>query len=309
MWRMNVLVAGSGAVGLYYGGRLAAAGHDVVFWARGENLAALRAHGLTVTSPRGDVRLPRVTTAEGAAEAARQGPYDLVLVTLKNFDSGAVLVPELRAALAPGATVLSLQNGVESAALLTAYFGPAAAAGIAFIGSERTAPGQVAHTAAGHIVIGEPAGGASARLDVLAEAFRRAGVDARASTDIRLEQWRKLLWNAAFNGPTALARCQAHELLATPAGEATARAILREVLAVAQALGIALEDRAVEDTLRLTRESGPVRTSMLVDAERGRTLEYEAIYGPPVREGLRLGVATPVLTAVYAMLAQLSRPR
>jgi 2-dehydropantoate 2-reductase len=306
---MRTLIAGSGAVGLYYGARLAAAGNGVVFWARGENLGALRERGLTVRSIRGDVTLAHPALAADAAEAAAQGPFDLVLVTVKGYDTGAVCRPELRGALAPGATVLTLQNGVESAAPLAAYFGARAAAGIAFIGSERTAPGVVAHTAAGHVVIGEPGGGESERMRALAARLAGAQIDVRVAADIRLAQWRKLLWNVAFNGPTALGRCYALDLLATPEGEATVRALLRETVAVARALGVGLDAGDADETLRLTRDSGPVRTSMLVDAERGRPLEYEAIYGPPLREAKRLGIEAPVLTAVYALLAALAGPR
>ena len=305
---MRVLVAGSGALGLYYGARMAAAGHAVVFWARGENLAALRSAGLQVRSPRGDVHLAAPATAADAAEAAAQGPYDLVLVLVKGYDNATVCRPELRAALAPGGTVLTLQNGVDSARPLAAYFGDRVLAGIAFIGAERTAGGRVEHTAAGHIVVGEPAGGASGRSEQIAAAFAAAGVTAKASAHIGQEQWRKLLWNAAFNGPTALARCYAHEFLAQPEGLAMARTLMLEIVAVAQALGVALDARAVDETLELTRTAGPVRTSMLVDVERGRPLEYEAIYGPPLREGRRLGVPTPVITALYAMLQARSAP-
>lgn len=303
----RILVAGAGALGLYYGGRLAQAGHPVAFWARGANLAKLRAGGLTVRSRAGDFRLPAPVTVDSAAAAAAAGPFDLILVTTKGYHGGADFYASLAPALAGSGVALTLQNGVESAKPLSAVFGRRVLAGVAFIGAERTAPGTVEHTAAGHVVLGEPEGGMSERAQAVASLLQGAGIQAAASRDIRVDQWRKLVWNAPFNGITALTRVYAHETLAVPEGRALVEAAMREVAAVAGAAGVALEPTVVADTLRLTETAGPVRTSMLVDLEHGRPLEIEALYGPPIREGERLGVPTPVLRSLAALLAVAQR--
>lgn len=299
----QILVVGSGALGLYYGGRLAQAGHRVIFWARGANLARLREAGLSVRSRAGDFALPAPPTAGSRDAAAAAGPYDLILITTKGYHGDAAFFAPLAPALGPAGVALTLQNGVESAAPLTAAFGDRVLAGVAFIGAERIAPGTVEHTAAGHIVLGEPGGGLSTRAAAVAALFQAAGVTATASRDIRVDQWRKLVWNAPFNGMTALTRAFAHETLAVPEGRALAEAAMREVAAVAGGLGIALESTVVADTLSLTETAGPVRTSMLVDLEHGRPLEIDALYGPPIRAGERLGIATPVLRSLAALLA------
>lgn len=303
----KILVAGAGALGLYYGGRLARAGHPVAFWARGANLARLGAAGLTVRSTAGDFHLPVPLTVDSAEAAAAAGPYDLILVTTKGYHGNPDFYASLAPALAESGVALTLQNGVESAKPLVAALGRRVLAGVAFIGAERTAPGMVNHTAAGHVVLGEPGGGSSKRAQAVAALLQGAGIKATASQDIRVDQWRKLVWNAPFNGITALTRVYAHETLAVPAGRALVEAAMREVAAVAGALGVALEPTVVADTLRLTETAGPVRTSMLVDLEHGRALEIEALYGPPIREGERLGVATPVLRSLAALLALAER--
>jgi 2-dehydropantoate 2-reductase len=314
MATIRVLIAGAGALGLYYGGRLAAAGQDVVFLARGENLAALRAHGLRAASIRGDFSSP--VNAVGSVEAAAaHGAYDLILVTLKSYQTTPEFLRTLLPAVGSATRILTLQNGVESARPLEAIFGAGRViAGIAFIGAERVAPGIVAHTAAGHVVIGQPgepngdaeATGWAARL---AAVFQAAGIDIKVSEDIRGEQWRKLVWNAPFNGMTALTGSFAHDILTIPDGRAMVEAAMHEVIYVARAQGIALPLGTAEETMALTLVAGPVRTSMLVDRELGRPLEHDALYGPPIRIGKELGVATPTLQHIHTLLQILDATR
>ena len=303
MDRLRILVLGAGAIGLYYGGRLQQAGHDVVFQARGANLLGLRERGLHARSIDGDFSLYSVDVVGDSVEAAESGPYDLVLITLKSYQTTPELLSPLSGALATGGLVVTLQNGVESTVPLRGSFLPSAVIpGIAFIGARRIGAGRVSHAAAGRIVVGEEGAGCSRRVTRLADMFRAAGIAAEASEDMRLEQWRKLVWNAPFNGMTALTGVYAHELLTDPSTRETVRAAMEEVVAVGRGLGIALADSDVEATLAFTREAGPVRTSMLVDRELGRPLEVEALYGPPVREGQRLGIPTPILSTLQALL-------
>lgn len=273
-----------------------------MFWARGANLDRLRSQGLSVRSRAGDFAVPAPDTVATGPAAAAAGPYDLMLVATKAYHGGTEFFLPLAPALDPAGVVLTLQNGVESAKPLVPAFGDRVLAGIAFIGAERTAPGTVDHTAAGHVVLGEPGGGLSDRAVATAAVLQAAGIDATASRDVRVDQWRKLVWNAPFNGMTALTRAFAHETLEEPECRALVEQAMREVAGVAAALGVALEPTVVADTIKLTQTAGPVRTSMLVDLEQGRLLEIDALYGPPVREGERLGVPTPVLRTLAALL-------
>lgn len=300
---MRILIAGSGAVGGYFGARLAAAGHDVVFLARGRNLAALRAHGLRVESIDGDLHLPRVTATDALAGAA---PVDLAIVTVKSYDTAATA-----AVIAPVVTaetiVLSLQNGVENESVLAAALGlPPLLGAMTQIGAELVAPGVVRHVAEGTIFFGEPTGHESARTRALGALFAAAGVRHRCSSQILLMLWDKLSWNAAFNAVGALTRTTAGEAARVPATARLLREAMLEVVAVARAQGILLDPaRADAWVAHAAEHLGTLRTSMLQDVERGGRLEYDAINGAVVRFGEAVGVPTPIHRTFVALLTAL----
>lgn len=196
---MKILIMGTGAVGSFYGGKLARAGHKVIFVARGENLSALRQKGLSLQSIQGDFHLDHVDATDQPASA---GVCDLVLVCVKSYDSMQA-AQLLRPVVGPETVILSLQNGVENEDLFAHIFGtPHVMGGMAYIGAELTKPGVVIHSAAGHIVFGELSGERTARAERLQQLFLAAGISAQLSTNIMTVLWDKLVWNTAFNAIT-----------------------------------------------------------------------------------------------------------
>lgn len=298
---MRVLIAGTGAVGAFFGAYLARAGHDVVFLARGANLAALRSAGLTVESIDGDFHLSRIT-AEERVDGAH--PFELVLVTVKSYDTAAI-ARQIAPAVREDTVVLSLQNGVENESLLAAALDlPPLIGAMTEIGAELIAPGVVRHAAEGTIVFGEMNGHESPRGRNLAAVFTEAGIRHRLTREITVALWGKLMWNAGHNGVTALTRTTAAAAARIPATADVMRAAMHEVVAVARAQGILLDPARVATTLAFSRDHlHALRTSMLQDLERGRRLEYDAINGAVVRFGDAVGVPTPVNRTLTGLLA------
>jgi 2-dehydropantoate 2-reductase len=300
---VRILIAGTGAVGGFYGALLARAGNDVVFLARGANLAALRRDGLRVESIDGDLRIAHPHAVDALAG---ESPVGLALMTAKSFDTARVA--RLMAPVVTDETiVLSLQNGVENESVLAATLGlPPLLGAMTHVGAELIAPGVVRHGAEGTIFFGEMTGRESARTRTLAALFAASGVRFHLSRHIVVRLWDKLAWNAAHNAVTALARTTAGAAARLPATAAVLRGAMLEVIAVARAQGIGLDPASVEPTLAFCREHlGALRTSMLQDVERGGRLEHEALNGAVVRFGETVGIPTPVHRTLYGLLAAL----
>lgn len=301
---MKILVMGTGAVGSFYGGRLAYVGHDVTFVARGENLHALRQNGLTVKSIRGAFRLASVRATD---QPERGGTYDLVLVCVKSYDTEEA-ARLIRPAVGPDTIALSLQNGVENEELLAREVGPAQVmGGMVYIGAELVRPGVVTHSAAGHIVFGERDGQRTPRAERLERMLRDAGIQAQLSPHITAVLWDKLVWNAALNALTTLTRSTVGEVLAHPLTRALVRHTMLEVIAVAQAQGLDVKESRADEHIAGS-EQPPLSTfvtSMSQDLARGKRLEYDALNGAVVRYGERLGVPVPINQTLYGLLARL----
>lgn len=295
----RILVVGAGAVGAYYGARLAQLGRDVCFVARGAHLDAMRTVGLRLVSIDGDLHLPKVA----AAETAAREPVDLVLIAVKSWQTEEAL-NAAAPAIGPETLVWSLQNGIDNEDRIAARVGPdRTVGGVAFIGAERTAPGLITHTAAGQATLGAWTPDRERLLRrFVAENAQPPLLRLEWSDDIRSTLWHKLMWNAAFNTTTALAGVTARQILADPAGEGLVRAAMAEVRQVAEAAGARLPADAEDAYITRTAGGGEVRTSMLVDREHGRRLEHEAISGALVRRAAELGIEVPVQRALYAML-------
>jgi len=302
---MRILVHGAGAVGGYFGALLARGGHEVWLVARGANLAALNADGLTV---RLDGETLRVRPTGAVADPAEARCADLVLVCVKSYDTPAA-GRALRPVVGPDTIVLSLQNGVENEELLADALGvgPLMVA-LTRIGVELVAPATIAYSGRGTIVFGEPDGRETARASHAAAAFAAAGVPHELRRDVLVAAWEKLAWNAGFNAVTALTRTTVAEVLGQPGTRDLVVAAMEEVDAVATARGIPVRRRrtaaVVEDSVRGLPD---FLTSMLQDVLRGRRLEHDAINGAVVRAGARAGVPVPVNRALLALLGGLDR--
>ncbi len=304
---MRILIAGTGGVGGFFGAGLARAGYDVVFLARGANLAALQSAGLTVESVDGDFHLSRITAVDRVDGLE---PFGLVLVTVKSYDTAAV-ARQIAPVVREDAVVLSLQNGVENESLLAAELDlPPLMGAMTEIGAELTAPGAVRHVAEGTIFFGEMTGHESPRGRNLATLLTGAGIRHRMTRDIQAALWGKLMWNAAHNAVTAITHTTAGQAANLDATADVLRAAMHEVVAVARAQGILVDPARVETTLAFSREHlGTLRTSMLQDLERGRRLEHDAINGAVIRFGEAVGVPTPVNRTLYGLLAALDPGR
>jgi 2-dehydropantoate 2-reductase len=302
---MRICVFGSGAVGAYFGGRLAESGQEVAFVARGEALHALRERGLRVSSPEGALTLLPVHASDNVADLA---PADAILLAVKAWqvsDAARAIAP----ALGPDTFVVPLQNGVEAPGQLAALLGRERVLGglcriIAWVES----PGVVRHEGAEpYIGFGELAGGLSSRAERLQQAFSRCrGVTAEALEDVEAEMWRKFLFISSVSGLGAVTRAPIGVLRSRPETRDLLQRAMREVLAVARAHRVALSDDAVEETLAFT-DSLPQEgtTSMQRDLIAGRPSELESQSGAVVRLGAQQGVATPVHDFVYRTLLPL----
>jgi 2-dehydropantoate 2-reductase len=296
---MKILVMGAGAVGGYFGARLQAAGEEVVFCARGENLRALREHGIEITSIRGDLKL-RVTATDTPRTDA---PYDLVLFCVKFYQLESA-AQQLNGCLGPGGAILSLLNGVESEARLAEIFGrESVLGGNARLGVELVAPGKIVHISTGHLEFGELDGRITDRARNYATAFERAGILGSLSDRIMTIRWDKLIWNSAFNTVTTLTRRTVGEVLDDPSGLELVTALMRETLRVAQADGAQLGEDRVEAFLAHSRKNlRALKTSTQQDLERGKPLEYEALSGAVLRAARRHRIDVPATQTVYALL-------
>lgn len=297
----RIAILGSGALGLYYGGRLARAGHDVTFIARGD-VDHIRAHGISVKSTDVEFALPadRVKVAASPAEC---GPVDLVVITLKataNDHLPALLPPLLHA----GTTVLNLQNGIGVDEPVAAVAGAEhTVGGLCFICVNRTAPGVAECTMTGHIVIGEFAGEPQPRTRAIADLFGTGGVKVSVSPSLAEARWRKLVWNVPFNGlSVAEGGMTTDVILQSAALEAEVWALMREVQAAAAAHGFTIPEDFVVNQVERTRPMGPYKPSTMLDYLAGKPLELEPIWGEPLRRAKAKGVPAPRLEALYARL-------
>ena len=299
---MKIAIIGSGALGLYYGALLQRSGQDVHFLLR-RDFEAITTHGLKVYSINGDFELPKV---HGYRRPEEIGEADLVLVGIKTFanDSYAELVRPL---LGRDTAILTLQNGLGNEEALAGLFGAERIlGGVAFLCSNRGEPGEVHHLGAGRIILGEYGSGAAPRLEQIAEMFRAAGIDCRASADLKRARWEKLVWNIPFNGLCALLKQPVDGLLAVPVTRALVRELMLEVIcaANAQGLGSPISDEYADAMLAFTDSMGPYRPSMQIDREEGRPLETRAIFRVPLEFGRSAGVAMPRVEMLATLLEQ-----
>jgi 2-dehydropantoate 2-reductase len=297
---MRIVVYGAGAVGAFFGGLLVRGGRDVWFVARGPQLEALRSDGIRIESTLlGTIDVPVVRAGERASGI---GTADLVLVCVKAHQTAAI-VDDVAGVMGNGTAVVTLQNGVESDEVLAARFGDARVfPAVVYVGATVERPGVVSHVAAGTIAIGARPGGDPSRLPAIRDALAASGQPVRIADDIQRDRWRKLIWNAGFNTVSALTGLVPRELLARAGTRALLSAVMREVVAVAQARGIDLRDSDVDDQIVWTERADAIRTSTMVDRARGREMEVDALIGVVVREGRAHGVATPHSEAVWALL-------
>ena len=298
---MRVAILGSGGVGGYYGGRLAAAGTDVVFLARGKHLDAMRERGLRIESPAGSVHLPVVHATD---DPATVGAVDIVFFTVKLYDteSALAMLPPL---MGPHTLVVPFQNGVDSVGTLARTVGADhVAGGTTYIVSVVAEPGVIRHGALGRLIFGALDGSKPPLLVELLAACTRANIDAVLSERINVDIWSKFARLTVFSGLTSVARLPLGPLRQAPEVRALMQAALEESVAVGRAVGVPLPDSLVPDIMESMMAMPPgSKSSMLEDLEHGRRLELPWLSGTMARLGREAGVPTPIHSFIATVLA------
>jgi 2-dehydropantoate 2-reductase len=303
---VQTLIAGAGAVGGYFGYVLARAGWPITLLARGATCDAIAARGLRVHS-KGEEHVLRLPVIRDLAAAPAEA-FELVFATVKMPDLPA-LAGVLHRVLAPDGLVVALQNGLGAEQILAAELGAArVVGGVAYIGVDCPAPGAVRHLSGGRVTLATLPGIDAARAARLSLHLEAAGIPSRLADDLRALRWRKLVWNAAFNPVTALARVTVGEAASDPGLRAILRGAMEEVVAVARAEGIDLPEDFVERSLEVRPEHRSGITSMLQDALTGRRTEVEAIVGAVLHAAAERHIPTPTLGTLYSLARRLGPP-
>jgi 2-dehydropantoate 2-reductase len=298
---MRFVILGSGGIGGFFGARLALAGEDVWFLARGNHLAEMKKHGLRVNSTVGNFTVPPGTMTDDVRSI---GAADVVLFCVKSYDTESAarqLVPILR----DGSLIIPLQNGVDnedkirkSISLCDVY------GGVAYISSRITAPGEITEVGGFQRIVFGPQGPAiNPHANKVHEALLHAGIKSQLQDDITKELWRKLIFIASMGSLTALSRLTHGEILANQRMVSLMFDAMREVRAVAWKLGVEVEPVDEPRVLEgLKRFSNDTRSSMYFDLAGGKPMEIEALNGTVVRLGEQLGVPTPIHRVIYSVL-------
>lgn len=306
---MKIAVFGAGGVGGYFGGRLAQAGEEVVFIARGPHLAAMQAGGLRVDSIKGDFHVQMV---QASADPAAVGPVEAVLVAVKAWQ-----VPEAAEAMRPmvgaGTMVVPLSNGVEAPEQLAAVLGDGPVlGGLCRISALLAGPGHIRHVGIEPaIALGELDGRRSERVAALAAVLARSGISVDTPEDIRVAMWEKFTFIAALSGMGSVARAPAGVLRSLPGTREMLVAAMEEIVRVGRSRGVGLGDDLVARTLRfIDGLPAGVTASMQRDIYAGRPSELAAQNGAVVRMGQAVGISTPVNAFIYnSLLPQEMRAR
>lgn len=289
----KIAVVGSGAVGCYYGARLARH-YDVSFLMR-RDLNAVRKSGLRIESVDGDFTLEDVQAFETTVQI---GPVDLVVIALK-ATANDLLLHLLPPLLKKDTVLLTLQNGLGNEEFLASHFpGHPILGGLCFVCINRGEPGTIRHLAHGLVEMG--AVDDSGPIEEVGAMFQKAGIDCHTLPDLGLTRWRKLIWNVPFNGLSiAAGGIDTQQILASPELENRTRALMLEIIAAAAAYGHTIDPEFAEANINCTREMGSYQPSSLIDFLAGNAVEVEPIWGEPLRRAKEKQVETPELKRLY----------
>ncbi len=299
---MRIAAMAAGAVGAYFGGRLAHAGHDVFFIARGANLAAMKKNGLKIESVHGDLHLPKVNVTDNPADV---GPVDVVMFAVKLWDTekAAALAKPL---VGPNTRVITLQNGIDSVERVAPILGADhTVGGVAYIATVIAEPGVIKHTSQfATMHFGRADMQPDATLTAFAEAGKAAKLDIALSKNIQAERWEKFIFLTAMAGTTASRRSSIGPLIATPEGRDFFRSLMEEARAVGKASGVDVGADYVDQRMAFatTKVEPGMKASMAHDLERGNRLELDWLNGKVAELGRKYKVPTPASDEVVAKL-------
>jgi 2-dehydropantoate 2-reductase len=316
---MRIAIVGAGAIGGYFGARLAHAGEDVTLIARGANLAALKQHGLTLIEENGtELRTKNVKAVERMAEA---GPQDSILLTVKAHQISPIAA-DLRHLYDADTTVVTMQNGipwwyfwkhggtlegtrlesVDPGGEIARHIDPARVIGsVVYPAAVLTKPGVVEVVEGNRFGLGEPSGEITERVKALSQGLTKAGFKAPVTSDIRGEIWLKLWGNLSFNPISALTHATLVDICKFPPTRTLAAQMMEEAQAIANKLGVTFK-LGIERRIAGAEKIGAHKTSMLQDVEAGRAIELEALVGSVLELARLTGVETPRIDAAYALM-------
>jgi 2-dehydropantoate 2-reductase len=295
----TIAIVGSGAVGCYYGGRLAQHGLGVHFLLR-SSYDSVRQRGLVVRSLDGDFTLP-ADDVHAYRNPESMPKADLVVVALKTT-ANAMYEPLIRPLLKDDTVILTIQNGLGNEETLAGLFGrERIVGGLAFVCINRMADGSIHHFDHGQIKIAEFDGPPQPRTARIAELFTGSQVRCEVLDNLRYARWEKLVWNVPFNGLGAVLDKTTDLLIATAEGVALVRSLMAEVIVTAETLGLHYPSDLAEQKIEHTRTMGAYRTSMQIDRKEGRPLEIDSIIRRPLEVARANNVATPCLESLYRM--------
>jgi 2-dehydropantoate 2-reductase len=300
--KMRIGIVGSGAIGSYYGAKLAQGGSDVHFLMRGDP-SEIRSAGLHVRGKGENFHVAKISCYASPKEI---GPCDLVLIAVK-ATSNVDLIRLIPPLLQERTMLLTLQNGLGNEEFLAEHFGhERVLGGLCFICVNRISRTAVEAHDSGSLVIGEYGRGANKRTHAIASQFAACGINCSTTEDLTLERWRKLVWNIPFNGLSILGGgISIAEILANEALRRVTLALMEEVISAANKCGHALHKAVAHEHIKRTETLGAFKPSTLCDWEKGKPLEIEAIWGEPLRRAAAAGANTPRLEVIYALLKSL----
>jgi len=305
---MRIGVLGTGAVGGLYGGKLHAAGLEVHFLARSD-YNTLIDNGLRIKSNSGTQVLAPLLVHN----SIQNFPVcDFILVAWKTTANPASLAALLKPVTHGESTVVILQNGLDPECDVQNAVRPEQLlSGLCFLCCRREGPGRIWHQDYGALTLAQfrphQAGGMTPRLEKAAEVLKACGEEIKCAPDWREARWRKLVWNIAFNGPTALANRDTRAWLSEKSGEALSLGLMEEVISGARRLGLALPEGLAGQMLGYTRKMVAYAPSMMLDAQAKRPMEVEAIYTRPLAAIIAAGGSAPLLGSVEALLRGLNQ--
>jgi 2-dehydropantoate 2-reductase len=298
---MRIAVMGAGGVGGYFGAKLAAAGSDVTFIARGSHLAAMRDNGLRIESQLGNVHLEKPNVTD---DPATIGPTDLVLFGVKLWDTAAA-ARAILPLVGPETGVVSFQNGVQKDDVLREVLGEQAVmGGVSYIAASIAEPGVIRHTGKMQkLIFGEYDGNSSERSEAFLQACRAAGIEAEISQKIRRAIWEKFVFLVGFSGTTTSIRKPIGPIRSNPETRTFLHEAMQEAVAVGRAEGVDLPEDFADNRLAFCDGlPAEMTSSMHHDLEKGSRLEVEWLSGDVVKRGNNAGVATPVNRAIFNVL-------
>ncbi len=298
---MKITIVGTGAVGGYYGLKLMHKGHDVIFITTTRSCKIINEKGMHLKSVDGDIRFDKVMVSDDMSFAK---DTDVILLCTKSYNTKEIAY-KIKEKVNNNAVVISLQNGIENEEILSDILGKERIIGsTVFIFSSSPAAGEIIHSGAGSIILGELDGKITERIQKYSEMFSESGIPAKISKNIRKDLWKKLFINASYNGFTAILGDSLKNIKKVPEANQAYYDILKECQMVAKAEGIDITDEETKKIFERFNQDNflNVKSSTLQDIEKGKPVEIDAIQGAVVRKALKHNLKAPLNNLMYALI-------